>query len=461
MQELPDTIREEIEVELKWKKENLIAFSKSFKLQNPFIFDKANIWWQWNEEKLKWIETDEIEIVNEFRKYFKNDILLFNTQTLGRLPKILKQIGRENLPQEPPKTWIQFADVIFDIDSRHIVGPATPEYFFTNPIPWKLEQGEIEEYPVNNTTPTIRRLFTEWVGEEYVETMFEIIAYCCLRDYPIHLIFCFNGGGRNGKSQYLKIIEKFLGTQNTTSAELDALINNRFESYKLYKKLVVTMSETNFNNINRTSMLKKLCGGDRVSFERKGYDAIEGQNYAKIILSTNSLPPSDDTTEGFYRRWFIIDFPNNFEEIGRDIVDSIPDEEFNNLCVKVVRKLPILLHNGKFTKEGTIIERERKFVSTSNPIQDFITLCCVVDEKFYCKFSTFSKAYTQYLASKKMRKVTYNKLSDILYKEGFERERTWKDVGEEKVNGSFILGLTLQKDWEIRLSRNQEQILQL
>jgi len=40
------------------------------------------------------------------------------------------------------------------------------------------------------------------------------------------------GKRKNGKSQFLKILDKFIGFNNATSTELDLLVNNRFESFK-------------------------------------------------------------------------------------------------------------------------------------------------------------------------------------------------------------------------------------
>ena len=87
------------------------------------------------------------------------------------------------------------------------------------------------------------------------------------------------------------------------------MLDSRFESFKLYKKLVCTMGETNFNVLNKTSLLKKLTGQDLIGFEFKNKKPFDDYNYAKIMIASNSLPVSSDTSEGFYRRWMILDFP--------------------------------------------------------------------------------------------------------------------------------------------------------
>jgi len=60
--------------------------------------------------------------------------------------------------------------------------------------------------------------------------------------------------------------------------------------------------------LTTTSILKKLVGGDVIGFEKKGKDPFDEYNYAKIIIASNSLPSTEDTSDGFMRRWHIIVF---------------------------------------------------------------------------------------------------------------------------------------------------------
>jgi hypothetical protein len=77
----------------------------------------------------------------------------------------------------------------------------------------------------------------------------------------------------------------------------------------------------------------------------KSIDLLEDVNYAKIIISTNNLPTTDDKTIGFYRRWLIVDFPNQFSE-QKDILNDIPEEEYNALALKCTFILKDLLEKS-------------------------------------------------------------------------------------------------------------------
>ncbi len=400
---------------------------------NHFFYDETNIFWFWDKIEFRWRMVDDVFMMSLLDKR-----LGFCGQTVTSTIKsnyleAFKRVGRDHKPEPAPTKWIQFKNKAISLKSGNVYD-ITHDYFFTNPIPWNIGNSE--------DTPTMDKLIVEWVGEEYKQTAYEIIAYCCYSDYPIHMILCLVGCGRNGKSKFLGLINKFIGKDNVCSTELDVLLDSRFESFKLFKKLVCTMGETNFGVISKTSLLKKLTGQDLIGFEYKQKKPFDDYNYAKIIISSNSLPPSEDTSEGFYRRWLILDFPNTFPE-GHDILKTIPEIEYNNLALKVSNILPKLLENGKFNKQGTIKERMEKYIMASNPLSFFIKEHCKRGYDCFMRYSELYVAYRKYLHSIKRRKIGYKEFNDVLTMEGFEVVKTSKRIGEEYVNGRFIEGIEL------------------
>ena len=328
----------------------------------PIYYDSARNWWLWNYPQWRWERTDETDILNAIdRAALINTI---NSKEKTEMLEALKQVSRLNKPKEVNSTCIQFKDMVFDIKNGERF-KASPEFFVTNPLPWDLHPEDYE------TTPVMDRIFEEWVGKDNVRKLYEILAYCMMPNYPIHRIFCFIGAGMNGKSKYLELLRRFIGQENCCSTELDTLCTSRFEVTRLHKKLVCQMGETNFGEMNKTSMLKKLSGGDLIGFEYKGKDCFEDINYAKLIIATNNLPSTTDKTIGFYRRWMIIDFPNQFSE-AKDILAEIPEEEYNSLALKCCMILKELIDKRAFTNEGSIEERIKQYEDHSNPLEKFI-----------------------------------------------------------------------------------------
>lgn len=410
-----------------------------FHKNQPFFYDRSKIFWFWNKEQYKWEIVDETDlmILIESALGFRGETVT-GTYKNGYL-EAFRRVGRQNIPINPPKSWVQFHDTIFDLETKQMI-QASAKYFICNPIDWKL--GLTEE------TPTLDKLFEEWVGKDYVKTLYEIMAYCCLIDYPIHLVFCLIGSGRNGKSQFQKILAKFLGQHNVTSTELDLLIDNRFETAKLFKKLACQLGETNFGIMKKTSLLKRLCGQDMIGYEFKLKTPFDDYNYAKILINSNSLPSTEDTSEGFYRRWLIIDFPNNFSE-GKEIYLTIPEEEFRNLAKKVTTILPELLERAEFTNQGSIQERENKYQMSSNPLPLFLQKACNESLEGYTLATDLFYAYISFLKQIKKRRVKRKEFNELLLWEGLEARRTTKrdDYGETQ-NIWIVEGVELKEDWE-------------
>jgi len=376
----------------------------------PFFYDKSGMFWLWNKNIHCWEISDEVDLLNMIHKSTGKDVISSKNRT--EILNSLKQKGRLNLPNPIRPTWIQFYDMIVDIKTGEEF-KATPKYFVTNPIPYKLHEERFVE------TPTMDRLFEEWVGKDYVQTLYEIIAYCLLPNYPIHRLFCLVGAGMNGKSCFLRLLERFLGSQNACSTELDTLLRSQFEVTRLHKKLICLMGETNFGEISKTSMLKKLTGGDLIGFEYKNKNPFQDKNYAKIIISTNNLPSTTDKTIGFYRRWCIIDFPNCFSE-KKDILNDIPEEEYEILTVKSLKILFELLEKKEFHNEGTIDERKQKYESKSNFLEEFLKSFTIEKIDGFITKADFYKKFSAWSKENRHREMSETSLGLIMKKLGIE-----------------------------------------
>lgn len=396
--------------------------AEQFLKVQPLYYDKSKLWWIWDFENKCWEISDEIDIMNYISNHSEANTI--NSTEKNEILEALKQVSRLNKPQEVEKTWIQFKDKIIDIYTGEIFD-SDPKYFVTNPIPWSL--GESEE------TPNIDRIFNEWVGEDKSKVLYEILAYCLLTDYPISRIFCFIGSGMNGKSKYLDLLRIFVGSNNCCSTELDSLINSRFEVARLHKKLVCQMGETNFGELSKTSMLKKLTGGDLIGFEYKNKNPFEEKNYAKILISTNNLPSTTDKTIGFYRRWMIIDFPNQFNE-KKDILLEIPKIEYNNLALKCCNLLKNILDKREFYQEGSIEERTKKYEEKSNPFDKFWNENLIEDSDSYISKKEFSEKLERWCKENRFRIISDVTIAKHMKEKGIETIRRSMDWVEVQYN---------------------------
>jgi len=427
---------------------NYLEISDRFIEIQPLFYTPQKIWWLWNFNTKSWEMVDEIDLLNQMSKSV-DGILLFKQQTKTEVINALKMRGRLATPEEAKKTWIQLNDKIYDINGGVVI-EATPDHFITNPIPHKVGN--------SNETPTIDKLFHDWVSEENVPLLYEILAYSMLPDYPLHRVFCLNGEGRNGKGTFLQLLTNFIGKNNVCSTDFDTLINRPFEAAKLYKKLVCVMGEINSSIFKRTSLFKKLTGSDMIGFEFKGKDGFDDYNYAKLIIATNKLPESTDKTIGFYSRWLIVDFPNIFPE-KPNLLDCVPPEEYSNLANKCLNLIMGLRKRGEFTNEGSIAERTERYEERASPFKEFLKHCCEIETVAETPFWEMYEEYVAYLEERGFRKASKRELSHLIKSKGFETKR----INYEKENGEkstmiVVLGIALHHSYTDEERKRKEEM---
>lgn len=413
-----------------------ITSAEQFYNQQPIYYDKSQQFWIWNFKLKSWVMIDETDLLNLFDE--TNQKLDTIKKDKNAIIESLKRVGRKHKPKESKKTWVQCRNKIIDIETEEEF-ESTPEYFLTNPIPWEV--GKSEE------TPILDELFKEWVDEKYITTLYEILAYCMLSDYPIHRLFCLIGKGRNGKGTFMQIISNLIGTNNTAVINFDHLVDGRFESSKMFKKLVCLVSETNFGTLKKTSIIKSLSSQDLVNYEFKNKQPFSDINYATIIIASNELPKTNDNTDGFFSRWLIVDFPNQFTE-KEDVMKRINENEYRNLAKKSITILKRLLQNREFTNEGSIEDRRSRYEERSNPLTKFLDEFTVYDGEGFIFRYEFENQFNSWCKEQGYRILTQKEICRQMLDLGYDSAKRFShrdfESSEPKYYWSY-LGITWKK----------------
>lgn len=427
------SILDELEKEFRHKLDNTIAekilgtILDKKELANKFIeiiplyYDEVGNWWRWDSNDYYWRIVDETDILLMVDGAVNANVI--NSKEKGEILSALKLAARANKPKEVGEEIIQFKKELVNLKTGDRF-PASSKYFVTNPIPFKLGK--------NLDTPNFDKLFREWVSEEDIKKLYQTLAYCLLPSYPLERIICLLGAGANGKSTFIKICYTFLGMKNICTTDLHTLTQSRFETTKLYKKLACIMAETDLASIESSQKIKKLVSGkDPVPIEFKHKGLLDFINYAKVIIATNNLPPTEDKTDGFYRRWLIIPFPNQFEtEI--DVLANIPLEEYENLAVKCLYELDELMKVRSFWKEGNIAQRRINYEAKSNPFDKFWAEQVEDSPDSDIPCWEFEKELNEYMKENHLRALSDKNINRFMKEKGIEQRRLWKEWYENQ-----------------------------
>lgn len=279
----------------------------------------------------------------------------------------------------PPQRKINLENGVYDLEQEELIDHS-PEYFFTYKINTR--------YDPTQDCPRINQFLEEIVEtEQEVKTLREIAGYMLLPDYPIPKAFMLLGKGNNGKSRYLDLLRNVIGDQNVVEKGLQDL-DGRFGTHELHGKIGCIDDDLSSTKISEEAAgtMKKLTGGSRIGAEVKYGGHYNFYNYAKLVFSANELPRTSDDTDGFYRRWILVEFPYKFMENPdasdpmqkqgkpkKQLMEEITKkDELEGFLWWAIEALKDVLNNDEFTYAPTTQEAREKWREYSVPLVKFI-----------------------------------------------------------------------------------------
>ncbi len=156
----------------------------------------------------------------------------------------------------------------------------------------------------------IVKVFNEWGCDP--EQLLEIIKYSLFqKGNPHNICFYLKGEGSNGKSQYLKLLEKLLPATCVTHLSPAKLSGDKDGSESLEKSYVNTVSEVRFIKYDMT-VFKNILGNEPIQVNPKFKPPRTIHPTCKFILSSNEDIELRSTKEGDLRRFIQIPFENGF-----------------------------------------------------------------------------------------------------------------------------------------------------
>ncbi|GAB6099278.1 hypothetical protein JCM16358_11570 [Halanaerocella petrolearia] len=226
------------------------------------------------------------------------------------------------------------------------------------------------------------------------------------------------GDGNNGKSELLKVITSLLGGQNYSSLKLQTIAENDFAAANLFGKLANINGDLDSNDIQDTSLIKQLTGGDIVSVDQKYKDRLEFKNRATFIFALNNLPKVKDYSKAYFNRLIILETPNTFTKdsskydpkIGEKITTEVAKSHALNKALEGIKRLED--NDWQFTRCKSSEELISNYIAEANSVVAFLKETCeetpdeyITKEKLYQEFKDWSEKN----GYRKMTKKTFGK----------------------------------------------------
>jgi putative DNA primase/helicase len=351
-------------------------------------------------------------------------------------------------------------------EDRLVIYDPNPDLMIYHRIPWEIDvdiltsglsktkEGLVKE--LESEVKEVTDIFKDWVGDKWL-LLYEIIGYTLLAgEYPLNKAIMLVGEGRNGKSTYLELIKRLLGSDNVVSIKLQDLTNDkRFMINYLYGKMANIFADLPSEALRNTGLFKVLTGEDTITADRKFRDPITFRNYAKMLYSCNELPKVYDMTTAFWRRWLVIEFPKQFppnEEFKKRLYNELLPKYAAKILAYSLLLIRYVIKEGKFSFEGSEVDYKELWLRETNSVYAFIQDMVkegvlVKDPEGRVKCEDLYNTYVKYCEREEREALVKREFTLELQRLGFPRI---------KVKGYYYYkGLRLERELEEDVGDNR------
>ncbi|BAW18559.1 phage/plasmid primase [Mycoplasmopsis bovigenitalium] len=207
--------------------------------------------------------------------------------------------------------------------------------------------------------------------------LLQFIGYCLTSSTKYQkALLIYGQTASNGKSTFLDMLDFFFSKNNVSYLGFEEL-SQRFATSSLIDKMINVGADISTDYVSEPSTFKKLVTGDAISAEFKGKDRFSFRNKAKLIFATNKLPATQDKSDGYFRRFLIVPFNNEFRKENRNIDRNIKERLLTKTNMMVLFRMATealreLEEKGEFAESQTAKDITNDYIKTNNSINVFI-----------------------------------------------------------------------------------------
>jgi putative DNA primase/helicase len=382
---------------------------KGFNANQFALFVKSRMYiiyakdgWFYLYEKGVWGKEEETMILVTLRDILQEP--RFGVWTLKREKEYIEALKRTVYykgEMNPYKNFINLQDCMFNTDDFTI------RYHDAN----FLSSIQIPvEYDSSAKCPRFIKFLEECFqgDEERITVAQEWLGYLLTAETQAQKALILYGGGGNGKGVFSEVLTWLIGEDNISNIPLNEL-NKGFSRVCIYNKTanISNENETEGKGFN-TQYFKSIVGEDTINAEQKNKPVFSFKPTAKLVMSMNNLPYTNDKSTGYYRRLSILQFSAYIPEEKRDkqLKEKLKEEIAGifNWAVEGLKRLR--QNNYNFSKCTKMKELLSQYQKDLNPIIQFFEECIEIIDNDNAKEDT---------------KLVYNTFKNWAYQNGLRR----------------------------------------
>lgn len=216
----------------------------------------------------------------------------------------------------------------------------------------------------------------------------EYPGYALMPDCRYQKCLLLKGNGANGKSVYTNIIKEIFGgivpnSRSYISSVEPSKFKDNFRVMPFMHSFINISSDTESDLRHGEGLFKKIVAGETLEDSYKHKNPIQFQTRSKLIMCCNLFPFIKDTSEGFMRRFLIVEFlmhyvndprPNTNERKLIPFMEQRFMDELPGIFNWILEGLRRLIRNNGFT--GTDSKKQkaliREFRSVNDPMYTYL-----------------------------------------------------------------------------------------
>ncbi len=334
---------------------------------------KGGEYWQYAFDGGYWYRMTDADLQAELANFVEHKETNHHIKELSMMVRLF--VTRSIRPDFNNKPVVCFRNGTLELDTGTF-REHRPEDFTT----WALGY----DYNPNTKCERFSHFLEEVSNGDITRINFlhDMLGYILYPDNRLERAFFLIGGGKNGKSVLLHVIEDVFRNVNrrdnaeTITHVAPCTLDNPTQIIKLEGALVNLTADINPNLKGCEAYIKSLISGDTLSGNYKFCDNRSFTSRAKIIASCNSMIRLNDDTYGMRRKLMFCKFERCFDVPDIHLKEKLFDERAGifNLIYAAYREL---LAREEQDKDKAIraskdqSEFMTEFANTANPVRSF------------------------------------------------------------------------------------------
>ena len=216
-------------------------------------------------------------------------------------------------------------------------------------------------------------------SQEKIECLREFVGVCLLgQATKLQKALVLHGPGGTGRSVICSLVEAAFPAGSTVSVSPQQMGGKIGDMNRtpLVSKLLNVKADVSADEITDTGEIKSQITGDTSNARYGGGTPFDYHPTAGHLFGLNTLPHTQDLTDGFFRRWIVLDFARQFTEAEKDPA----------LLSKLMPELPLFvswcleggagaLARGRYTVPASAAALEREWRKTADPVKGWLIDC--------------------------------------------------------------------------------------